>query len=167
MAAFWLTGAAYAQGTSVDKDATRANKADIAKTDEAPSHDLSFNDLVAFNDAGPQQNGTQNNGSQEVQQLGTITATGILGSQIKSISHKRFAPRIQDTISAEQIGRLPDTTITDSLQRVPGVQIDRSAGEGSSVNIRGLPQVQVKLNGEAYLPAANIVSNQPNFLSIP
>ena len=39
----------------------------------------------------------------------------------------------------EDIGKLPDVTITDALQRVPGIQISRAAGEGSLLAIRGVP----------------------------
>ena len=66
------------------------------------------------------------------------------------------AVSVVDSISAEDIGKLPDVTISDSLQRIPGVQIRRDAGEGAAINIRGLPQVTTLLNGEAYLGAQSI-----------
>jgi len=47
------------------------------------------------------------------------------------------------------------------------VQIRRDAGEGSTVNVRGLPQVVTLLNGEAFLGAGSITSVQPNFTDIP
>jgi len=62
---------------------------------------------------------------------------------------------------------LPDVTIADSLQRIPGVQIKRDAGEGATVNIRGLAQVITLLNGEQYLSAGNMGSAQPNLLDVP
>jgi TonB-dependent receptor len=99
--------------------------------------------------------------------LQTITVQGIVGSQMRSQQLKRYASNIQDSISAENIGELPDVTITDSLQRITGVQIDRSAGEGAGLNVRGLSQVQTQLNGEAFLPATNIVGTQPDFSGIP
>ena len=61
----------------------------------------------------------------------TITVTGVRESQIRAIEVKRLAPSIQDSISAESIGQLPDTTITDALQRITGVQINRDAGDGT------------------------------------
>lgn len=120
--------------------------------------------------SGQQSSATDANGQaaqDNAAKLKTITVQGIVGSQMRSIQLKRFAPSIQDSISAENIGELPDVTITDSLQRVTGVQINRSGGEGSSLNIRGLSQVQTHLNGEAFLPATNIVGTQPNFSGIP
>src|SRR5690606_41091815 len=68
---------------------------------------------------------------------------------------------------SENIGKLPDITISDSLQRISGIQIRRSAGEGGAINIRGLPQVITQLNGEQYLGANSVVSTQPNFGDIP
>ncbi len=85
----------------------------------------------------------------------------------KAVELKRDAASIQDSISAEDIGKLPDTTIADSLQRITGVQINRDGGEGTSVNIRGLPQVGTLLNGEAFLTTGSIVSVQPDFGDIP
>src|SRR3569833_4349835 len=71
----------------------------------------------------------------------TVTVYGVRQSQIRAIEAKRLAPSIQDCISAESIGQLPDVTITDALQRITGVQINRDAGVGTSVDVRGLPQV--------------------------
>jgi TonB-dependent receptor len=76
-----------------------------------------------------------------------IIVTGIRASVERAISIKRNAPNVVDAISAQDIGKLPDATISDSLQRIPGVQIRRDAGEGSTVNVRGLPQVVTLMNG--------------------
>lgn len=110
---------------------------------------------------------TQKTAAEEVKTLQSVVVTGIKESQIQSISLKRLAPVIQDSITAENIGQLPDFTIADSLSRVTGVQIQRSAGEGSVVSVRGMPEVGMTLNGESFISAGNIVSNQPDFTSIP
>ncbi len=102
-----------------------------------------------------------------VETLDEITVTGIRAAQQRAIDIKRNASQIVDSISAEDIGKLPDVTISDSLQRVPGVQIRREAGEGSAVNVRGLPQVTTLLNDEQYLGANSITTVQPNFGDIP
>lgn len=103
----------------------------------------------------------------DTQQLKGVVVEGVRGSQMQSVQLKRLAPSIQDSISAENIGQLPDVTISDSLQRITGVQIDRSAGEGSTVSVRGLPQVGTTINGEAFITADQIVSQEPNFTTIP
>lgn len=110
-----------------------------------------------------------------VTELDKVMVKGVRGAQAEAIENKRSAAQIIDSISAEDIGKLPDVTITDSLQRVPGVQIRRSAGEGSQLNIRGMPQVQTTMNGELYLSAGggdqygqpNIGRAQPDFVDIP
>lgn len=96
-----------------------------------------------------------------------IVVTGVRAAQEAAIDIKRNAASVVDAISAEDIGKLPDVTIADSLQRITGVQIRREAGEGSAINIRGLPQVTTLLNGEEYLGAGSITTVQPNFSDIP
>jgi TonB-dependent receptor len=97
----------------------------------------------------------------------TVVVTGVRASQLKSVGIKRKEVAMVDAISSEDIGKLPDTTIADSVQRIPGVQIRRDAGEGSTVDIRGLSQVITLMNGEQYLSAGNLGSAQPNLLDVP
>lgn len=96
-----------------------------------------------------------------------ILVVGVRGAQRAAVDLKRQSAQIVDSIVAEDIGKLPDATIADSLQRVPGIQIGRSAGEGSTVNVRGLGQVLVTLNGEQFLGGQSIDNAQPNFTDIP
>ena len=78
-----------------------------------------------------------------------IVVTGFRGSLRASIDVKRNSATIVDAISAEDIADFPDLNLAESLQRVPGVQIDRDGGEGRSINVRGLSSdfVRVQLNG--------------------
>lgn len=96
-----------------------------------------------------------------------MSVRGLRASQAKNLNNKRLAEGTIDSITAEDIGKLPDITIADSLQRVPGIQIRRSAGEGSTVNVRGMPQVTTLLNGEQFLSAGSISDVQPDFTDIP
>lgn len=70
--------------------------------------------------------------------LEEVVVTGIAASVERSIDRKRVNKLISDGISAEDLGKFPDNNIADSLQRVSGVAIDRSSGEGRYVSIRGL-----------------------------
>lgn len=70
--------------------------------------------------------------------LEEIVVTGIRGSLQRSLDVKRTAVGVVDAISAEDIGKMPDTNLAESLQRIPGVSIDRVNGEGSKVTVRGL-----------------------------
>ena len=96
-----------------------------------------------------------------------IEVRGIAASSKENLNSKRFSSSVIDSITAEDIGKLPDVTIADTLQRIPGVQIRREAGEGSTANIRGMPQVSTLLNGEQFLSAGSITSVQPDFADIP
>ncbi len=86
-----------------------------------------------------------------------IVVTGIRASLRKSIDLKRDGQGVVDAISAEDIGKFPDTNLAESLQRITGVSIDRSNGEGSTVTVRGFgPEYNlVVLNGRQ-LPTSMI-----------
>src|SRR6185437_732581 len=105
--------------------------------------------------------------NQNAQTLSVVDVVGVRASQMRAIELKRDAPNIQDSITAESIGQLPDTTITDALQRVTGVQINRDAGVGTSVDVRGLPEVGTMLNGEVFITPNQIDSQQPDFEMLP
>ncbi|WP_447762953.1 TonB-dependent receptor [Sphingopyxis panaciterrae] len=66
-----------------------------------------------------------------------IVVTGIRASLAASADIKRDAQGVVDAISAEDIGKFPDTNLAESLQRITGVSIDRNNGEGSLVTVRG------------------------------
>ncbi|NKF51691.1 TonB-dependent receptor [Shewanella sp. WXL01] len=73
----------------------------------------------------------------ENENIEVIQVSGIRGSLIKSMDLKRGSSGIVDAINAEDIGKFPDTNLAESLQRITGVSIDRSNGEGSRVSVRG------------------------------
>ncbi len=93
-----------------------------------------------------------------------IVVTGIRGSLRMALDLKRETSGIMDAISAEDIGKFPDTNLAESLQRITGVSVNRVEGEGSQVTIRGFgPQFNlVTLNGRQ-MPAAD---NAVNFFGI-
>ena len=66
-----------------------------------------------------------------------IVVTGVRASLERSIAIKRNSFGVVDAISAEDIGKFPDTNLAESLQRITGVSIDRVNGEGSTVTVRG------------------------------
>ncbi len=72
-----------------------------------------------------------------------IEVTGIRGSLASAINSKRANEKIIDSINAEDIGKLPDVNLAESLQRITGIAITRENGEGAKVTIRG---VQPNLN---------------------
>lgn len=100
-------------------------------------------------------------------QLEEIVVTGVYASQQSAVNIKRDAASVVDAISAEDIGKLPDVTIADSLQRIPGIQVERTAGEGGPVQIRGLGNVGSSLNGETFLSATTIDTSGADFGDLP
>ncbi len=81
--------------------------------------------------------------------LEEVTVTGIRGSLQRALDVKRDAVGVVDAIAAEDIGKFPDQNVAESLQRISGVSIDRSGGEGQYVTVRGFgPQFNsVLVNG--------------------
>ncbi|APX64624.1 TonB-dependent receptor [Sphingomonas sp. gentR] len=81
-----------------------------------------------------------------------IIVTGIRRSIESAAAIKRDAAGILDAISSEDLGKFPDANVAESLQRIPGVAIDRSNGEGASVSVRGLGPAfnTVLFNGRSF-----------------
>ncbi|WP_240310863.1 TonB-dependent receptor [Altererythrobacter sp. ZODW24] len=104
-----------------------------------------------------------------------ITVTGIRESLASAQTIKRDSNTVVDVITAKDIGALPDRSVTEALQRVPGVAINRFAGsndpdhfsvEGSGVVIRGLNFVRSEFNGrDAFV--AGVGGQALNFADVP
>lgn len=76
-----------------------------------------------------------------------VVVTGIRESLSKARDIKRDATQFVDAIVADDIGKLPDRNVAESLARVSGVQVDRGIAEGTSVSVRGLRQNVYLFNG--------------------
>ncbi|MDJ0921331.1 MAG: TonB-dependent receptor [Henriciella sp.] len=89
--------------------------------------------------------------------LDVVTVTGIRGSIQNSLNEKKNNTSIVEAISAEDIGKLPDLSIADSLARLPGVTAQRVRGRSQQVSIRGLgPDFSLALwNGREVVSAGN------------
>ncbi|MBW6526487.1 TonB-dependent receptor [Sphingomonas sp. RHCKR7] len=96
-----------------------------------------------------------------------IIVTGIRASQRQAIDIKRAAINSVDAIATEDLGKLPDQNVAESLQRLPGVTIDRNRGVGNGVTIRGLgPQFNtVTVNGRVI--ATDSAGREFNFDLLP
>lgn len=83
--------------------------------------------------------------------LGTITVIGLRGSLQGAESMKRDSRMISDSIVAQDIGKFPDNTVADAMQRIPGVQVAPDfQSETTSVVVRGLPDVITTFNGRNF-----------------
>jgi len=82
--------------------------------------------------------------------LEVITVTGLRASLITAIDQKRDAEGVTDSVSAEDLGKFPDINLSESLQRIPGITLNRTdTGSGSTINLRGLDGnfTRVEING--------------------
>jgi TonB-dependent receptor len=68
-----------------------------------------------------------------------IVVTGLRASLQRNLDEKREAPGVVDVISAEDIGKFPDSNVASAMQRLPGVSIQRSGarGQATGVTVRG------------------------------
>jgi TonB-dependent receptor len=95
----------------------------------------------------------------EANSIDEVVVTGIRGSLERAMDIKRDSAGVVDAISAEDMGKFPDTNLAESLQRITGVSINRVNGEGSEVTVRGFGGGfnLVTLNGRQ-MPSANVSS---------
>lgn len=84
-----------------------------------------------------------------------ILITGSRASLSSAQNIKQSATQIVDAIVADDIGKLPDNNLAEALQRVTGVQIQRSQGEGSGIQIRGFDEIRTEIDGRALYTAGN------------
>lgn len=96
------------------------------------------------------------------EQVEEVIVSGQRASIQSAQDIKKNSSVVVDSIVAEDIGKLPDRSVTEALQRVPGVTVGRytnndaehPAAEGSGVAVRGLSQVRSELNGRDVFSAA-------------
>lgn len=82
-----------------------------------------------------------------------IVVSGIRRSLESAQSVKQDSDQIVDSIVAEDIGKLPDVTASESLARITGVTVTRDAGVAQGVRIRGLPDLATTYNGREVFTA--------------
>ncbi|WP_371193835.1 TonB-dependent receptor [Glaciecola sp. SC05] len=76
-----------------------------------------------------------------------IEVTGIRSALASALNEKRNAANIKEIIKAEDIGKLPDNNLAEVLENITGVQINRTNGVGTGVQIRGTGANRVEING--------------------
>lgn len=83
-------------------------------------------------------------------QLDQVVVTGIRASLETAANIKKNASAVVDAVSAEDIGKMPDSDVGQSLGRIPGISVGRAFGQGATVSIRGSdPQMTyTTLNGQ-------------------
>jgi TonB-dependent receptor len=99
---------------------------------------------VGANDAGEQASDAA-----AAEQGEELVVTGFRRSLAEALSVKRESVSAVDAIVAEDIAKFPDQNLAESLQRIPGISIQRDAGEGRAITVRGLGAqfTRVRVNG--------------------
>ena len=85
--------------------------------------------------------------AQDGEPLEEIVVTGIRGSLAAAVDQKRDSDQLVEVIIAEDIGKLPDQNLAEVLENITGIQITRTAGVGTGVQIRGTNSNRVEFNG--------------------
>ncbi|WP_372771508.1 TonB-dependent receptor plug domain-containing protein, partial [Pseudoalteromonas sp.] len=83
------------------------------------------------------------NDKEQEKEVEVIEVTGFRASLVKAINTKRFSPEVVESVSAEDIGKLPDSSIAESIARLPGLAAQRLDGRASRVTIRGFGEDHV------------------------
>ena len=91
--------------------------------------------------------------------LQEVVVTGFRASLQSALDAKRSSIQPIESVAAEDIGKMPDQNVSESLQRLPGVSINRAGGKGTQVLIDGLGNNLITLNGEVLLTGREIYSS--------
>jgi iron complex outermembrane receptor protein len=94
---------------------------------------------------------------------GEIVVTGFRASLAQSVEAKRKADAIIDSVSAEDVGKFPNTNVAEALTLVPGVTVDRAFGQGEKVSILGTDPAlnRTLLNGQTVASADWFILDNP------
>lgn len=101
---------------------------------------------------------------QKEEKIEKIQVTGIRSQLTKAVATKKDNAQFVDAISADDMGKLPDANVAESLQRISGVQLERGIGEGSTISIRGLTQNVILVNGRQVVTAGGRGDKGPDTL---
>lgn len=93
--------------------------------------------MLAAGVSSPMQAQQQNSEPTE-SDVEVIQVRGFAQSLFRSIDSKRFSDVVSETISADDLGALPDVSIADALTRLPGISAVRTGGQAAEINIRGM-----------------------------
>lgn len=102
--------------------------------------------------------------NEDTQKTEVIEVRGIRGSLASAANIKRESSGVVDAITAEDIGKFPDTNLAESLQRITGVSIDRANNEGNQVSVRGFGPTfnLVTLNNRQMPTSSTLLENGIN-----
>jgi iron complex outermembrane receptor protein len=96
-------------------------------------------------------------------QVEELVVTGIRASLQQSLEAKRNADAIVDSVTAEDVGKFPNTNVAEAITMVPGVTVDRAFGQGEKVSILGTDPAlnRTLLNGQTVASADWFILDTP------
>ncbi|WP_256079882.1 TonB-dependent receptor [Massilia sp. YIM B04103] len=108
--------------------------------------------------------------SPQVDESAVVTVTGVRAALAQSLNQKRNADSLVEVVTAEDVGKMPDKSVADSLQRVPGVSVATAGGseggfgENDRVSLKGTPSnlTLTTLNGHTVSSGDWYISNITN-----
>lgn len=126
------------EDTGLKTDVTKSGQLSILiDTDfQKNANNISDNNAALSESITPKNTDISNNTFTK-NSIEIIEISSIKGALGRAMDAKREANGVVDSISAEDIGKFPDTNLAESLQRISGVSIDRSGGEGQLITVRG------------------------------
>ena len=89
-----------------------------------------------------------------------VITTGIRQSLSNAIAEKRETTNLTEIIQSEAIGKLPDQNLAEVLENITGIQITRTAGIGSAVQIRGTDDNRIEINGVSTVGSGGLGGGQ-------
>ena len=89
-----------------------------------------------------------------------VIVTGIRQSLTTAIAEKRETTNLTEIIQSEAIGKLPDQNLAEVLENITGIQITRTAGIGSAVQIRGTDDNRIEINGVSTVGSGGLGGGQ-------
>jgi TonB-dependent receptor len=110
----------------------------------------------------------QTSGAEDEGLVEEVVVTGVRRSLMDSAAIKRDSDGVVDAISAEDIGKFPDTNLAEAMSRITGVSIDRNSpggpnGEGQRITVRGIgPDFNLVLLNGRQMPASTILDTGPS-----
>lgn len=99
----------------------------------------------------------------------SVVVSGVVNGQQRALNQQRSADNMMQIMSADQMGRFPDLNVAEALQRLSGVTISRSRGEGAEAQLRGTPAsfVNINVNNEQVMGASTMGQRNTSLDVIP
>lgn len=140
----------------VHKRARRATRAAVVTATSLP---VIFMCTAANAQQAPANPSTSSQAAAGAADVQEVVVTGFRASLQTALDAKRTSIQPIESVAAEDIGKMPDQNVSESLQRLPGISINRSGGKGTQVLIDGLANNLITLNGEVLLTGREIYSS--------